>query len=161
MPPPLLYSTNVFLKFLIQQKFRNDEHYVWCSESFDATTGARYSAGSMIAPSSNPAEIYRQLKLDIQNHDRHSYKINAQRASLTSLAIDWETSGAISSDIKAEIVFMVTNATFDDWRPLLYIIPRNLVETRLKAVPIHKRASFGDEFIVEDLRRDEFDVIEL
>jgi hypothetical protein len=56
---------------------------------------------------------------------------------------------------------MVTNATFDDWRPLLYIIPRSLVETRLKVVPIHKRASFGDEFIVEDLRRSEFDLIEL
>jgi len=56
---------------------------------------------------------------------------------------------------------MVTNATFDDWRPLLYIIPRDLVASRLKVVPIHKRASFGDEFIVEDLKRGEFDVIEL
>ena len=160
MPPPLLYSTNVFLKFLIQQKFRNDEHYVWCSDSFDATASARYSASSLIAPSSNPAEIYRQLKLDIQNKDRHSYKINAQKASLTSLAIGWETSGAITGDQKNEIVFMVDNATFDDWRPLLYIIPRNLVAARSKLVPIEKRASFGDEFIVEDLQRVEFDIIE-
>jgi hypothetical protein len=161
MPPPLLYSTNVFLKFLIQQKFRNDEHYVWCSDSFDATTGAKYSASSLAAPSSNPAEIYKQLKSEVQNKERHSYKINAQKASLTSLAIDWEGNGVISPDNKDEIVFMIMNATFDDWRPLLYIIPRALVESRLKMVPIHKRASFGDEFIVEDLRRDEFDVIEL
>jgi hypothetical protein len=161
MPPPLLYSTNVFLKFLIQQKFRNDEHYVWCSDSFDALTGAKYSVGSLVAPSANPAEIYRQLRLDIQNKDRHSFKINAQKASLTSLAIDWEASGVISSDNKDEIIFMVTNASFDDWRPLLYIIPRSLVELRIKTVPIHKRASFGDEFILEDLRRPEFDVIEL
>lgn len=161
MPPPLLYSTNVFLKFLIQQKFRNDEHYVWCSDNFDATTGGKYSASSLVAPSSNPAEIYRQLKLDIHNKDRHSYKINAQKASLTSLAIDWEANGDINSDNKDEIIFMVTNAAFDDWRPLLYLIPRSLVEPRIKTVPIHRRASFGDEFIVEDLRRDEFDVIEL
>jgi hypothetical protein len=115
----------------------------------------------MVGPSSNPAEIYRQLRLDIQNKDRHSYKITAQKASLTSLAIDWEASGLINSDNKDEIIFMLTNATFDDWRPLLYIIPRNLVAARLKVVPIHKRASFGDEFIVEDLQRDEFDVIEM
>jgi hypothetical protein len=115
----------------------------------------------LVAPSSNPAEIYRQLALDIRNKDRHSYKINAQKASLTSLAIAWEASNEITSDQKDEVVFMVTNATFDDWRPLLYIIPRNLVETRLQNVPIHRRASFGDEFIVEDLQRNEFDVIEL
>src|SRR6266850_3807430 len=146
MPPPLLYSTNVFLKFLIQQKFRNDEHYVWCSDSFDALASAKYSVGSLVAPSANPAEIYRQLRLDIQNKDRHSYKISAQKASLSSLAIDWEANGEITSDIKDEIIFMVTNATFDDWRPLLYLIPRSLVEPRIKMVPIHKRASFGDEF---------------
>jgi hypothetical protein len=161
MPPPLLYSTNVFLKFLIQQKFRNDEHYVWCSDSFDAATGARYSPSSLVAPSANPAEIYRQLKLDIQKQDRHSYKINAQKASLTSLAIDWEAHNEITTEQKDEIVFMVANATFEDWRPLIYIIPRSLVETRLKTVPIHQRASFGDEYIVEDLHRHEFDLIEL
>jgi hypothetical protein len=99
--------------------------------------------------------------LDIEKQDRHSYKINAQKASLTALAIDWEANGAISSNDKDEIVFMVTNATFNDWRPLLYIIPRGAVAARLKTVPIHQRASFGDEFIVEDLRRNEFDVIEL
>jgi hypothetical protein len=101
------------------------------------------------------------LKLDIEKQDRHSYKINAQKASLTALAIHWETNGTIGSNDKDEIIFMVTNATFDDWRPLLYSIPRNLVEPRTKTVPIHRRASFGDEFILEDLRRNEFDVIEL
>lgn len=161
MPPPLLYSTNVFLKFLIQQKFRNDIHYVWCSDCFDAAASPRYSLTSQVAPSANPAEIYRQLKLDIKNKDRHSYKINAQKASLTSLAIDWEGKGEITSEQKDEIIFMVTNAAFDDWRPLIYIIPRELVAGRLKVVPISKRASFGDEFIVEDLKPNEFDLIEL
>lgn len=161
MPPPLLYSTNVFLKFLIQQKFRNDEHYVWCSDSFDAATAPRYSASSRVAPSANPADIYRQLRLDIEKQDRHSYKINAQKASLTSLAISWEAKGEITSNQKDEIIFMITNGTFDDWRPLIYIVPRNLVAARLKDVPIHQRASFGDEFIIEDLKRFEFDLIEL
>jgi|ERR1041385_6072575 hypothetical protein len=161
MPPPLLYSTNVFLKFLIQQKFRNDEHYIWCSDTFDAAAHPKYSVGSLVAPSANPADIYRQLKIDVQKQDRHSAKIAAQKASLTALAITWEANGEVSKDQKDEIVFMVTNATFDDWRPLLYIIPRQLVQARMKVVPIHQRASFGDEFIIEDLKRYEFDLIEL
>lgn len=161
MPPPLLYSTNVFLKFLIQQKFRNDEHYVWCSDTFDAATHAMYSVRALVAPSANPADIYRQLKLDVQNNDRHSAKINAQKASLTALAIAWEANGEVSHDQKEEILFMITNASFGDWRPLIYIIPRQPVESRMKVVPIHQRASFGDEFIIEDLKRPEFDLIEL
>ncbi|MDX6385744.1 MAG: hypothetical protein QOK48_3317, partial [Blastocatellia bacterium] len=44
---------------------------------------------------------------------------------MTALAIDWGENGDITSDNKDEIIFMVTNATFDDWRPLLYLIPRN------------------------------------
>lgn len=156
-----MYSTNVFLKFLIQQRFRNDKHYVWCSDCFDATTQPRYSASFLVAPSSNPAEIYRQLKLDVQNKDRHSSKINAQKASLTALAIHWEKTSEISSDENEEIVFMVNNASFDDWRPLLYVVPSHLVKDRLKTVPIDKRASYGVEYIIEDLQRYEFDIIEL
>jgi hypothetical protein len=160
MPSLLLYSTNVFLKFLIQQRFRNDTHYVWCSETFDVTTQPRYSLTSLVAPSSDPAEIYRQLKVDIRSNDRHSPKISAQKASLTSLAIIWEQAGQISVDDKDEIIYMVANASFDNWRPLLYVIPRSPVESRLKVVPIHKRASYGAEYILEDLKREEFDILE-
>jgi hypothetical protein len=46
------------------------------------------------------------------------------------------------------------------WRPLVYVIPRNLVEARLKPVHLKQRASFGLEFLVEDLKRNEFDIIE-
>src|SRR4028119_1425865 len=131
MSSPLLYSTNVYLKYLIQLRFRSNIHYVWCSEFFDAKTQPVYSVGAIMAPSSNPADIYRQLKLDIEKNDRHSFKINAQKASLTKLAIDWERAGEIAKDDKDEIIFMVNNAAFSDWRPLLYIIPRVLVASRI------------------------------
>jgi hypothetical protein len=161
MPPPLLYSTNVFLKLLIQERFRGDVHYAWCSESFDSSTLPRYSLSSQVAPSSNPADIYRELKNAVQRKDQHSYKINEQKLSLKKLAIDWEATGEIGSDEKEEIVYRVDNAAFDDWRPLIYIIPRALVLSRIQAVPPNNRASFGPEYIVPDLRRSEFDVIEI
>jgi hypothetical protein len=56
---------------------------------------------------------------------------------------------------------MVDTAPFELWRPLVYVIPRTGVESRLKLVPMHKRAGFGPEYIIEDLRRSEFDLIEL
>ncbi|HJQ35202.1 MAG TPA: hypothetical protein VJ866_23830 [Pyrinomonadaceae bacterium] len=149
------------MKLLIQERFRGDVHYAWCSESFDSSALSRYSLSSQVAPSSNPADIYRELKLAVQKKDQHSYKINEQKLSLKKLAVDWEAAGEITSDDKEEIIYRVDNAAFDDWRPLIYIVPRAAVQSRIQAVPPIKRASFGPEYIIADLRRSEFDVIEL
>jgi hypothetical protein len=77
------------------------------------------------------------------------------------LAIGWEVQGEISTEDKEEIVYMVDNASFDDWRPLLYVIPRLVVQPRIRLVPPGQRASFGPEYIITDLQRSEFDTIEL
>lgn len=161
MSLPLLYSTNVLLKLLIQERFRGDVHYVWCSESFDSQTVGRYSLLSQVAPSSNPADIYRELKSAVQRNDQHCHKINEQKMSFKSLAVAWATAGEISVEEKDEIIYMVDNATFDNWRPLVYVIPRAMVESRLQVVPVNLRASFGQEYIINDLLRHEFDIIEL
>src|ERR1700760_3933028 len=116
MPPPLLYSTNVFLKLLIQERFRNDIHYAWCSEHFDSQSLSRYTLSSQIAPSSNPADIYKELKVAVNRKDQHSHKINEQKLSLKNLALRWESAGEISLGEKEEIIYMVDNASFDDWR---------------------------------------------
>lgn len=161
MSGPVLYSTNVFLKFHIQQQYRGDVHYVWCSENFDSRTVAAYSSGSLVPPSSNPADIYRALLEDVKRGDRHSAKIAAQRASFEKLAFAWLAAGEITSEQKDEIIYMVEHADMNHWRPLLYVVPRIPVEPRLKPVPMNKRAGLGPEYIIEDLRRSEFDLIEL
>jgi hypothetical protein len=161
MSGPLVYSTNVFLKLLIQEKYRNDVHYVWCSEHFDSRTLSAYSSGSLIPPSSNPADIYRELQRDVQGLDSHSAKIAAQRAVFISLAIEWEQRGEISSNDKDDIIWMANNGSFAMWRPLVYVIPRAPVEIRLQLVPVNQRAGWGNEYIIPDLKRAEFDVIEL
>lgn len=57
---------------------------------------------------------------------------------------------------------MVDNAVFRDWRPLIYVIPREPIENlnRLRTVPIQNRASNDVEYVIEDLRQNEFDLIE-
>lgn len=161
MAGPLLYSTNVFLKQFLQERYRNDLHYVWCSEYFDSRKLGSYASGALVPPSSNPADIYRELKRDVEGRDLHSSKITAQKASFISLAITWEQNGEISSDERDEITYIVNTAGFEMWRPLLYVIPRAPVESRLQLVPISQRAGFGSEHILADLERSEFDMVEL
>ena len=158
----LLFSTNVFLKFQIQEQYCGGIHYVWCSENCDSKTLSVYSAGALVAPSSNPADIYRELKRDVDGKDRNSAKINAQKATLASLAVTWESSGKITTAQKEDILYLVDTADFSLWRPLLYVISRSAdIETRLKPVPMARRAGVGMEYILEDLKRDEFEIVEL
>ena len=156
-----LYSTNVFLKQLIQAQYRRNLHYVWCSDTFDGTKLPGYSPGALIPPSSNPSDIYQDLKREIDRNDFHSGKIASQKASFKKLAITWKLAGEITDSQEQDIVYMVDNAPSNHWRPLLYVIRRDLVEVRLKSVPLRQRASFADEYIIEDLARSEFDIIEL
>jgi hypothetical protein len=108
----LLYSTNTFLKFIIQQRFRHDIHWVWCSENFDSKKAPSYSDASLVAPSSNPLDIYHELRRDVAGRDSHSAKITSQKASLQSLAVEWHAKGEINADQKGEILFMVNTASF-------------------------------------------------
>ena len=138
-----------------------DTHYVWCSEEFDSRMVSPYSSGSLVPPSSNPADIFRELRRDVENSDQHSAKINAQKVSLTDRAIEWEKKGLISTSDKNDIVYLVDHATFAQWKPLIYVIPRPPVETRLAKVPMHLRAGIGTEYIISDLKRFEFEILEL
>lgn len=116
---------------------------------------------AVTAPSSDPCTIYKQLKIDTERADRHSAKITEQKLSLTKLAASWMADGSISSPEGEEIVYMAETADFRMWRPLLYVISRDKVANRIQEVPIAKRASLGMEYIIPDLKRDEFDIVEV
>ena len=148
------------MKFRIQRDYRNDVHYVWCSEHFDSTKLSAYAPGSRTARSADPAAVYWELAEDVRTGDLHSAKIASQRATLKELAIDWEAAGEITKDEKEEIIYMVDYEPIQEWRPLLYLIPRILVTDRLELVSIKERASREKEYIIRDLQRSEFEIIE-
>ena len=160
MSGQVLYSTNPRIKLLIQERFRRDRHYVWCSESFDSTALGRYNGAALIPPSSNPRSIYRELRDGVRGGDRHNDKINNTRTSLKALATTWQNAGEITADEKQEIVWLADNPDLTYWNPLVYVIPRHIVASRLILVPVAQRASFGAEYIIQDLDRNEFDIIE-
>ena len=155
----VVYSTNAFLKFQIQEKYLK-QHFAWCSDNFDTTAFGHYATSALVPPSSSPADIFRQLREDARRSDFHSAKINQQKASLSALAIDWEKTGRIDASQRDEILYMTQHAAFDHWRPLVYVVPVPPISSRMKLVPIDRRAGFGDEFIIEDLKRNEFDLLE-
>jgi hypothetical protein len=156
-----LYSTNVWLKYQIQYRYRNDTHYVWCGETYDSRALGRYTPGASTPPTSNPAEIYDDLKQACSRSDLHNGKIKEQRAGLKARAVEWERNGEIITSDKDDIIYLVDNATFKEWRPLIYIIPVAVVQSRLQVVPIAKRASPSEmEFIIPDLKTNEFHIIE-
>jgi hypothetical protein len=157
----LLYSTNVKLKYDIQCRFRGNIHYVWCSENYDSRALARHAPGAGTPPTSNPAEIYEQLKAACSRQDRHDAKIVQQIAGIKARAVEWEKSAQITTTIRDEIIYLADHATFKDWQPLLYVIPSALVDSRLQVVPVALRASPVEmEFIIPDLKSDEFHILE-
>jgi hypothetical protein len=150
------------MKYVINEKYRRNVHYVWCSESFDSSTLSSYVSGSLVAPTSNPKDIFMDLRKAVDATDRHNTKIKEQILGLSARAVTWEADGEISTFDKNEIIYMVNEPSyFKYWKPLLYVIPRPLVESRLEPVSAALCASLGNEYIIRDLHRDEFDLIEL
>jgi hypothetical protein len=158
-PPLILYSTNTHLKFRIQEDYLH-QHHVWCGPTFEAATLGRYALGATTPPSSDPASIYRNLHRAVEKNDDHDPKIADQKKGLLGLAVQWFNAGRISGAARDEITAIVTNARFPDWKPLLFLIPYHLVASRVVDVPRDKRASTEPEYIIPDLKADEFDIIE-
>jgi hypothetical protein len=75
------------------------------------------------------------------------------------------TQGAITEEQKNTIFAIIEKSkekNFKLFSPLLYIIPFALVEEKAEPVPVEDRANpLSDEFIIKDLPRNLFDVVDL
>ena len=160
MPSPLLlYSTNTYLKFRIQEQYRG-QHHAWCSPTFAAEKVDKYALGAGTPPSSDPASIYRDLSEAVRRTDEHCAKIIDQKKTLMALAVDWHREGHITEASRNDIVTSVNMAPFTYWRPLIFVIPYAIVTGRVEEVPREKRASMEPEYIIRDLKMGEFGIIE-
>ena len=158
---PVLFSTVSYWKYLVQRRFRDDTHYVWCSEYFDPASRADRDPDSQTGPTSNPRAIYETLNEAVENSDKHCEKIKDQESTIRELAVRWDQEDIISEDEALEILSMMDEGAFRNWRPLLYVIPTVGVADRAQFVPYHRRASVGREWIIEDLDGSEFRIVDL
>jgi hypothetical protein len=111
-------------------------------------------------PSSNPAEIYENLKAStLGRPDFHCPTIVRVKLSLQQRALEWVKDGLSLKDAQ-DISYQLDHGAITDWRPLLYVIHRASVGARLVEVPPDKRANpISMEWTLPDLAPDEFDVL--
>ncbi len=157
----ILYSVNPLMKLLLQERYFGDRHYVWCAEQWDAATRSRYSFASMVPPSSNPRALYESYREAVEGGDRHFTKFDRIRAGYLDRALTAKKVGALSEAQYDELVVTIQSNDFNLWRPIVYLIPRHLIDpTRLQLVPAAQRAGLGNEFVIRDLKREEFEIME-
>lgn len=162
MAGPILYSTNPWIAHVFSKNHLGGKHFVWCSEYFDPRTAPPGSPESAIAPSSSPKGIFDTLENDCNREDSHSALIKGYRKTFKRLASTWLADSTIDKNAHDEIVATVKSNSWKIWRPILYIIPRENIESsgRLIKVPHKNRAAFGPELQIHDLEVHEFDFIE-
>jgi hypothetical protein len=164
MPGPLLYSCNPFFAYDVCLKYRNQIFYAWCSEYLNADFEAGISSARFIPENSRPLWIYDYVRRAVHAEDQGNDKIKNYRKTFRSLARDWHAKGEITKAQHDEIFASVKIGSWRIWRPVIYVIPRARIEAtagRLNLAPRAARGGYGEEFIISDLRRDEFDVVTL
>jgi hypothetical protein len=163
MPGPILYSANPWFATEVATQYRDGIHFAWVCECFDTEKALGGSAAAMIAPTSNPRRIYRNLFEEYKAQEEHSLEIKRYKKTFTRLAKIWRDEGSITKPQCDEIIASVRARSWIIWKPVLYVIPRAPIEAagRLISVPRADRAGYGPEQQIIDLRPDEFDIIEL
>lgn len=158
--PLVLYSTNTWLAYGIAQTYYDEIHYVWCTPFFSSNASSGYDY--TIPPSSSPSQIYDGLYEDVRRGDRHSAKIEMNKAGILKGAIAKEKAGVINKRQRLEIFAIVQRAETKDFRPLLYVIPFQPVAKLVKSVAVEERAHpLSVEYKIEQLHRTLFDVVEI
>ena len=161
MKPLALYSTNPFLKYAIAEKYYGERHYVWCTTVFDPRTHGKYGSHASTPPSSNPCEVYRRLREDIEQGDRDSAYVHKAKQGIINGATAKLEEGVIDKEEHEAILAMVASADLSDFRPLVYVIPYDRVVDQLVEPPSDQRAHhLSTEYVIKSLARSDFDVIE-
>ena len=69
--------------------------------------------------------------------------------------------GIIDTDDFARIIKIIDKATIQDFSPVIYLIPKELVKDKVKKVDIDDAANpLSPEYQIEELTHEEFELIE-
>ena len=143
---------------MIAEHFYRHDHYVWCTPYFDPRQNGRDTA---VPPTSSPFEMYQALSEEVRRGDEHSSKIAENKVGILRGASAKRRARVITSDQEKQIGAIVKKAQIRDFRPLLYVIPFSLVVNRLREPPPEDKAHpLSAEYVIDNLPRNSFDVIE-
>jgi len=161
MPTNLIYySTNCVLTKQITEEFLDSKFYVWCSPVYNPETLDIYDIRRKIPVSSNPSKIYQRLKEDSSPGDMHSLLIRGIKNTLANVLGDKFLNDDITAAEYERGTFMIEHATFDEFHPLLYLIPSEKVKGKINEVNVTLIANpTGKEYKIENLLPEEFEII--
>ncbi|MYM68677.1 hypothetical protein GTP45_17820 [Pseudoduganella sp. FT55W] len=156
----IYYSCSTWLSYYVCERYYGSNHYAWCSPFFDAFSSL--SPCNSVPPSSNPRDIYWNLKREIDAGDLHSKKVRDIRRGILKGAAFKRKDGTISDDEYLEIIDIVTTSQLVKFSPLMFVIPVQPVAGLIQRVVVKRRANpLSEEYIIEKLPRDFFDACEL
>lgn len=149
----ILYSTGTLLAYNIAKDYYNNIHYVWCTESFDA---------ALQPGTSNPRTLCSRYLDQIIKKDRHAIEINNNKAGILKGASAKLKQGIITDEQYHEISLKVRFSCPEDFYPVIYLINKKAVKGKLKVVnPDDKASDTSIEYIIDDLKRNEFELIRI
>ena len=159
---PILFSTQTYLAWLINERYYAGLHYVWCAPVFDASILEKQNKFYGIPPSSSPLEIYRTYLTDVQRCDFHSLNIERIRQGLKTGAGFKLADGIIDDNEYSRILTMIEDKRqIEYFRPMMYVIPKYLVVSKLLLVEVERSANpLSTEFQIPNLNRNEFTTIQ-
>lgn len=156
-PPLIVYSCITKLAYNLGQNFYGGVHYVWC-----APRPAPDRFGWRNPDSSDPLAIYRHVLKAIQDGDGHSPLIEQNRRGLLFGAQTKEQQGVINAATRQRIEAVVKLAPLSDFSPLLLVMPYAAVCDIIRQADLeHTARPTSEEYIIEALPRNSFDVLEL
>lgn len=149
----LLYSTCTDLAYRIAKEYYNDVHYVWCTDAFDA---------ALQPGTSNPRTLCSRYLDQILRGDQHAVEIDHNRVGILKGADEKLKQGVIDSNQYNEIRARVLYSPMDAFYPVVFLIDKRAVKKRLEVVDTKDAASsFSVEYIIKDLKWNEFEVIKM
>jgi len=160
LPPidgrPILFSTNTWLAWTINERFYGGRHFVWVSPFFAPEDAPEEY---VVPPSSTPCIIFQRFREDIRGKDLDSAAIRTNRMGLRDGAQKRFAEGLIDEKTRDLIWALVDAAERTEFRPRVYAIPRAAVEDELEE-PQKRAHPLSAEWVIRNLSRDNFGVVD-
>lgn len=157
----ILYSANSVLAYQVAKRYYGDLHYVWCSPGFGSIATSRLYRS--VPPTLSPKERYYRMLNDVKERVRSALTVEETRMGLLRGVEEQRQAGRITIQKGEEILEIIQHATLQDFKPLMYVVPvTSELLPRIRVVPVNQRVHpLAEEYIISDLKSDEFDVISL
>lgn len=156
--PIIYYSTNTTLAYRISERFYQGKHFVYLSPFFAENSDPLFPN----PPSSSPSILFERFSEEAKSNDHNAKLIQGNKTGLRKGVEERWKSKIITAEVREILVGIINESANSDFEPLLYIIPAEKVKDEIKTLKYDQKGHpFCEEYYIENLTRDKFDVIKI